>query len=82
MTVHPREITLALERPSGSARNVFAGEIEEILPEPPGGELVRVSLSTTPPLVAQVTRESVGALALAPGKRVYASFKAAAISVQ
>ena len=82
MTVHPREITLALERPAGSARNVFEGEIEEIVPEPPAGELVRISVATSPPLVAEVTRESVEALGLGPGRRVHASFKAAAVSVQ
>ncbi len=82
MTVHPREITLALERPIGSARNVFEGEIDEVLPEPPSGELVRISLATAPPLVAEVTRESVAALALEPGRRVFASVKAAAVSIQ
>jgi len=81
MTIHPREITLALERPSGSARNVFEGEIEEIVPEPPRAELARLSLATAPPLVAQVTRQAIEELGLVPGRRVYASFKASAISV-
>jgi molybdate transport system ATP-binding protein len=81
MTIHPREITLALERPSGSARNVFEGEIDEIVPEPPRAELARLSLATMPPLVAQVTREAIDELGLAPGRRVYASFKASAVSV-
>ena len=82
MTVHPREITLAIERPTGSARNVFEGEINEVLPEPPSGELVRISVATMPPLVAEVTRESVAALGLEPGRKVFASFKAAAVSIQ
>ncbi len=81
VVVHPREITLALERPGGTARNVFAGIIEELEPEPPLGELVRVSLATTPPLIAEVTREAVEALGLTPGMRVYASFKAAGVLV-
>ncbi len=79
--VHPREITLSRERPEGTARNVFAGAIEELVPEPPAGELVRVSLATTPPLIAEVTRGAVEGLALVPGVRVYASFKAAGVGV-
>jgi len=79
--VHPREITLALQRPSSTARNVFKGAIEELLPEPPDGQLVRVSIASDPPLMAEVTRQAVGALALAPGRRVYASFKAAGVIV-
>jgi molybdate transport system ATP-binding protein len=79
--VHPREITLALERPAGTARNVFAGTIEELVPEPPSGELVRVSLKTNPPLIAEVTRQAVDDLGLKPGMQVFASFKAAGIIV-
>jgi molybdate transport system ATP-binding protein len=81
VVVHPREITLALEKPTGTARNVFAGTVEEIVPEPPAGDLVRVSIATTPPLIAEVTREAVEALGLRSGMRVYASFKAAGVAV-
>ena len=81
IVVHPREITLALERPAGTARNVFAGTIEELVPEPPAGELVRVSLATNPPLLAEVTRQSVQTLGLKPGMQVFASFKAAGVIV-
>ena len=79
VVVHPRDITLSLEAPAGTARNVFAGSIDELVPEPPAGELVRVSLATTPPLIAEVTREAVAALGLTPGLRVFASFKAAGV---
>jgi molybdopterin-binding protein len=79
--VRPREITLALDRPTGTARNVFEGAIEELVPEPPDGELVRVTLATRPPLIAEVTRQGVEALGLAPGRRVFASFKAAGVLV-
>jgi molybdate transport system ATP-binding protein len=79
IVVHPREITLARERPAGTARNVFEGTIEELVPEPPAGELVRVSLSSRPPLIAEVTRQAVESLALSPGLRVFASFKAAGV---
>src|SRR5262249_12915563 len=52
IVVHPRDITLALARPEGTARNVLEGPIEELVPEPPDGALVRISLATRPPLIA------------------------------
>lgn len=79
--VHPRDITLSLAPPGGSARNVFAGDIDELTPEPPDGELVRVSLATRPPLIAEVTRAGCETLRLRPGLRVHASFKAAGVSL-
>ncbi len=79
LVVHPREITLSLERPLGSARNTFHGPIEELVPEPPDGEHVRVLLATDPPLAAELTRESVVLLGLRPGQAVYAAFKATGV---
>jgi molybdate transport system ATP-binding protein len=81
LTVSPREITLHRERPAGSAQNVFEGLIVELVPEPPGGERVRVVLGTQPVLVAEVTREAVDALGLHAGARVFATFKATGVSV-
>ncbi|HUR94840.1 MAG TPA: ABC transporter ATP-binding protein [Gemmatimonadales bacterium] len=81
LTVSPREITLFHERPGGSAQNVFRGPIMEVVPEPPGGERVRVVLGTTPVLVAEVTREAVDALRLRAGVEVYATFKATGVSL-
>jgi molybdate transport system ATP-binding protein len=81
VVVHPRDVTLSLAVPGGTARNVFAGTIEEMVPEPPAGELVRISLGTTPPLIAEVTRPAVEELGLRPGLRVFASFKAAGVVV-
>lgn len=78
--VSPREITLALEPPAGSALNVFRGPVEEVVPEPPFGERVRVRLGTRPPLVAELTRESAGRLGLSPGLAVHASFKATGVT--
>jgi molybdate transport system ATP-binding protein len=79
VAVNPREITLFLERPAGSAQNVFRGEIRELVAEDPGGDRVRVALATTPPLVAEVTRQAVQSLGLRPGLEVYASFKAVGV---
>ncbi|HEY5939759.1 MAG TPA: ABC transporter ATP-binding protein [Gemmatimonadales bacterium] len=81
LTVSPREVTLFRSPPDGSAQNVFAGDVLEIVPEPPGGERVRVVLDTRPTLVAEVTREAIGALALTEGVRVYAAFKATGVQL-
>jgi molybdate transport system ATP-binding protein len=80
VTVSPRDITLSRERPAGSAQNVFAGTVEEIAPEPPAGERLRVTLASQPPLVAEITRQSAEALGLRPGLAVFASFKATGAS--
>ena len=79
VAVSPREIVLSLERPAGSARNVFEARIAEIAPEPPAGERVRVALASAPPLVAEVSRSAVAELRLAPGGTVYAAFKATGV---
>jgi molybdate transport system ATP-binding protein len=78
-TVSPREITIYRERPDASAQNLFTGPIIEVVPEPPAGERVRIALGTTPPLVAEVTRDAVAALGLREGLVVHAGFKATGV---
>jgi molybdate transport system ATP-binding protein len=82
LLIHPHEIVVSTAAPAGSARNVLRGAVEELIPEPPHGERVRVLLSTHPALAAQVTRDAADALGLRPGTPVYASFKATGIVVQ
>jgi molybdate transport system ATP-binding protein len=79
--VHPHDLVVSRDRPEGSARNVFVGSIDDLVPEPPAGERVRVLLASRPPLAAQVTRSSVEALGLEPGIEVFVSFKATAVQV-
>jgi molybdate transport system ATP-binding protein len=79
LTVSPREIMLSRTLPEGSPQNVFAGTVVELIPEPPGGERVRVVLDTRPALVAEVTPDAVAALGLREGVRVYAAFKATGV---
>jgi len=79
VTVHPQEITLYAQPPAGSAQNVFRGPVVEIVPEPPAGDRVRVALGTSPPLVAEVTRQAVASLGLREGVSVYAGFKATGV---
>ena len=76
VAVDPKQITIHVRAPEGSAQNVLTGPILELAPEPPSGDRLRVVLGTRPPLVAEVTREAVAELGLREGLVVYASFKA------
>jgi len=76
VALDPRDITLHLDRPVGSAQNVLRGPILELRPEPPFGERVRVAVQTEPPLVAEVTRYAAESLRLQEGTPVWAAFKA------
>jgi molybdate transport system ATP-binding protein len=79
MVVHPHDVVLSRHAPEGSARNVWQARVEEVLPEPPGGERIRILLDTSPPVAAQLLKSSVDAMELAPGVSVWASFKATAV---
>jgi len=78
LAIDPREVTLHTVPPSGSAQNVFAGPIIELVPEPPFGDRVRVVLGTTPPIVAEITARAVASMDLREGALVYATVKATA----
>lgn len=75
--IRAEEVILAREPQAGSARNHFAGRVEEIAVL---GALTRVSVDVEGiPLVAALTTRSAQELALAPGLLVHASFKAMAV---
>ena len=76
--IRPEEITLALNKTTTSARNIFEGRIESLLPV---GILVRVEVDCGFPLLVVITRMSAEDLGLTIGKKVYLSFKATAIHV-
>ena len=76
--LRPADVTLSLEAPTGSARNVFDGRVSWIAIE---GELARVRVASAPPLVAEVTLGSVDRLGLREGVHVWASFKAVEVRV-
>jgi molybdate transport system ATP-binding protein len=91
IVVDPRSITLYPNPPDSSARNVFRGEIVQMLhlggsPLHTGGENehVRVSIllnGSMPPLTAEITEASALRMQLHDGKIIYASFKATEASV-
>jgi molybdate transport system ATP-binding protein len=74
----PTDVTLSLELPAGSARNVLHGRVSSVTVE---GDRARVRLATAPPLVAEVTLGSVDRLRLHEGVPVWASFKAVEVQV-
>jgi molybdate transport system ATP-binding protein len=74
-----RDVSVTLEPQTGtSILNIFPATVTELAEQGPGQMLLRLDLAGTP-LLAKVTLKSVSALGLAPGKRVYAQVKAAAL---
>jgi molybdate transport system ATP-binding protein len=76
--LRPGDVTLSLEAPRGSARNVFDGRVTWVAVE---GERARVRVASVPPLVAEITLGSVERLGLREGVQVWASFKAMEVQV-
>jgi molybdate transport system ATP-binding protein len=76
--VRPVDVTLWLEPPDGSARNVLRGTITSVAVE---GERARVRVGSAPPLFAELTLGSLERLGLRPGTEVWASVKAVEIDV-
>jgi tungstate transport system ATP-binding protein len=78
--IRPENVLIEVTNPArtSSARNVFPAMITSVTSI---GPYLKVKLDCGFPLVAHVTTESYTALDLAPGKPVFASFKATAIHV-
>lgn len=77
-TLHAEDVILSEAPFASSARNCLYGTVSEIIPF---GNVVRVILDVGFPLMALLTRESCTELHLAPGSRIYATFKATALHV-
>jgi molybdate transport system ATP-binding protein len=77
VAVHPWDVTVELPGRArhGSARNQLDVEVVSVTEI---GNRVRLGLAAPQALAAEVTRESVAQLALAPGVRAVATWKAAA----
>ena len=76
--VRPVDVTLAIDRPEGSARNVLRGRVTSVAVE---GDRARVRLACAPPLVAEVTLGSVERLGVRAGADLWASFKAVEVEL-
>jgi molybdate transport system ATP-binding protein len=80
VSVYPWEIALdAAGTPAtGSAQNHLAAEVVSVTAV---GNRIRIGMATPQPLVAEITEPSARELAIEPGARVVASWKAAATRV-
>jgi molybdate transport system ATP-binding protein len=72
--VHPWDVSVSDERLEISAMNCLSGPVIQIANV---GNSTRVTIGSTPPIVAEITGESVDRLGLVPNRVVYASWKAA-----
>jgi molybdate transport system ATP-binding protein len=77
-TLHAEDVILSDAPFASSARNCLPGTVSAIIP---CGSTVRILLDVGFPLTALLTRESCRELALMPGSRVFATFKASAVHV-
>lgn len=77
-TIHPRSVALHIDRPEGSPRNVWRGLLTSIDAE---GETLRVRVEGDLVIVAEITRSALASMGLSPGTKVFASVKAAEVSV-
>jgi molybdate transport system ATP-binding protein len=79
LTITPAAVSVHLEMPEGSARNVWQttiGQMETIR------DRVRIGLGPPLPITAEVTPEAAAALRLATGRQVWVSVKATEIGVE
>jgi molybdate transport system ATP-binding protein len=78
VTIHPHSVSVFLERPQGSPRNVWAGVVGDV--EDAAGAL-RVLVDGEIAIVAELTRAAATELALRPGTAVFVSVKATEVGV-
>lgn len=77
-TVHPRAISIHLDRPGGSPRNSWQTTIRHVDHH---GDRVRIQTGRPLPLTAEVTPDSQSSMSLVPGSSVWLSIKATEILV-
>ena len=78
ITVRPEDIILSTQKVETSARNVFKGQIKEIVDT---GALIKLTIDVGDPLVVFLTRQSFLDMELNIGKSVWTYFKATAVHV-
>jgi molybdate transport system ATP-binding protein len=76
--VRPSAIALHVDRPEGSARNVWQGVVDGV---EPFGDRVRVTVAGAPTVVVEVTRGAVSDLHVSVGDTVWLSAKATELEV-
>jgi molybdate transport system ATP-binding protein len=74
----PAAVAVYRDRPHGSPRNVWPGRVETVEPH---GDAVRVQVTGSPSVLADVTPAAVAELDLVPGSTVWVSVKASEVEV-
>ena len=77
-TIHPRSISLYVDRPGGSPRNAWATTVTRIENY---GDRVRVQTAEPLELTAEITPRALAALSIAVGDEVWLSIKATEVVV-
>jgi molybdate transport system ATP-binding protein len=78
VAVAPSSVALYRNPPGGSPRNVWRARVTGLEQH---GDVVRVALAGTPPVLADVTTAAVAELDLVPGAEVFAVVKATEVRV-
>ena len=78
-TIHPRAISIHLDRPGGSPRNSWQTRIHHIDHD---ADRVRVQTGAPLPVTAEVTPDALSALNLSAGSSIWVSIKATEIHVE
>jgi molybdate transport system ATP-binding protein len=78
-TVRPQAVSLHLQRPEGTPRNVWTGTVAGV---DASGERVRVEVRGAPPVVAEITPAALADLRLATGDDVWVSVKATDVHLE
>ncbi len=79
LQVLARDVSITLRHQTGtSILNIFPASVDDLAEDGAARMLVRLDIAGVP-LLARITRKSASALALTPGKRVYAQVKTVAL---
>ena len=83
LRIQARDVSLALDKPAASSIvNILSARVIDVRADAPGQAVVALALGETPGpirILARVTRKSVDALDLRPGREVYAQVKGVAV---
>jgi molybdate transport system ATP-binding protein len=75
--IHPEAVTVHVEEPAGSSRNVWRGRIRDLDDQ---GRRVRLHVDADVPVTAEITQAARSALGLEVGSTVWVSVKATEIA--
>ena len=75
--VHPRAVSLHLQEPEGSPRNVWQGRVAAVERT---ADRIRVRVDSAPPVIAEITPAALSELGLVTGTPLWATVKATEVA--